>query len=166
MTLQTYKNGGFMNTKASDLLSSEALEQFEMSGAETVNLIKTGQKVKVKNEFVMLFVENFQRLVPLLTKNELCVMLSILKFMNYQNVFSLTQKAISKDTGIPQANVSRAMKGLRERKILAENELGVGYINPYVFSKGHILEVKKNLGQLSLVFTDKSLESTEIQKPF
>jgi len=123
-------------------------------------------KAKVHNEFVMTFIENFERLIPVLTKTEMRVMLCILKFLNYQNVYNLTQKAISRDTGITTAGVSKAMKVLRERKILAETEDGVGYINPYIFSKGHIMEVKKNIQQISFVFDGDSLETEEIKKPF
>jgi AAA15 family ATPase/GTPase len=123
-------------------------------------------KQPVHNPFVMTFVENFERLVPILTKTEMRVMLCIVKFLNYQNVFNLTQKAIAHDTSIPQAAVSRAMKVLRDRKILAETESGIGYINPFLFSKGHLLETKKNINQISFCFEGENLETEEIKKTF
>lgn len=154
-----------MEEKASDLFTEEGLGALDLTKADTVNLIKAGAKVKVKNEFVMTFVENFERLIPILTKTELRVMLCVLKYLNYQNVFNLTQKAIAADTKISQAAVSRALATLRDRKILAETENGVGYINPYIFAKGAVLEVKRNLPQMSLVF-EGGLETAEIKKPF
>lgn len=154
-----------MENKATDLFTEEGLNALDLTNKDTVNLIKAGAKVKVKNEFVMTFVENFERLIPILTKTELRVMLCVLKYLNYQNVFNLTQKAIIADTGISKPNVSKALKTLRERKILAENEHGVGYINPYIFAKGAVLEVKKNLPQMALVF-DGGLETDTIKKPF
>lgn len=154
-----------MEEKASDLFTETGLSELDLTKSDTVNFIKAGAKVKVKNEFVMTFVENFERLIPILTKTELRVMLCVLKYLNYQNVFNLTQKAIAADTKISQAAVSRALATLRDRKILAETENGVGYINPYIFTKGAVLEVKKNLPQMSLVF-DGGLETAEIKKPF
>ena len=151
--------------EAQYIFSEEGMESLDLKKLTPVNIIKAGQKIKVKNEFVMLFVENFERLVPILTKTELRVLLCILRFLNYENVFSLTQKAISASTGISKTNVSRALKTLRSRKILSENSDGIGYINPYIFAKGAVLEIKKNIPKLSLVF-DGGLESGEIKKPF
>lgn len=154
-----------MKNTATDLFTEQGIEALDLKKSDTVNLIKAGAKVKIKNDFVMTFVENFERLIPILSKTEMRVMLCVLKYLNYQNVFNLTQRAISADTGIQQAAVSRALKTLRELKILAETESGVGYINPFIFSKGHVLEVKKNLPQMTLIF-DGGMETQEIKKPF
>lgn len=152
--------------EAEEVLNGAGLEHFGLQPLDPVNLIKTGAaKIKVKQEFIMLFVENFQRLVPILTKNELKVMLSILKFMTFANVFSVTQKAISADSGVPLANVSRAMTALKKWQILSFSKEGVGHINPYIFSKGKLLEVKKTLPQLSFVF-ENSMETEKIKNPF
>ncbi len=148
-----------------DVFSPAAIKKMDLEPADQVNVFKGPVKVKVKQDFIMLFVENFQRLVPLLTKNELKVMLSILKFMGYSNVFSVTQKAISNDSGVPVANVSRAMAVLKKLMILSVSVDGVWYINPFIFSKGKLLEVKKNIPILAMVFGG-NLETGEIKNPF
>jgi biotin operon repressor len=154
-----------MESKANELFTENGLSEMGVKPTDSINVLKVGAKVKVKNEFVMMFVENFERLIPILTKTELRVMICVLKYLNYQNVFQLSQKAICADTGISKPNVSKALKTLRDRKILAENENGVGYINPFIFAKGAVLEVKSKLPQMELIF-DGGLESSEIKKPF
>lgn len=153
-----------MKTSADEMFTTGGLATLGVKQDDMINIIKTGQKVKVHNEFVLMFVENFERLVPILTKTEMRVLLCVVKYLNYQNVFGVNQARIASDIGINTANCSRAMKSLKDKNILAEKN-GVSYINPYIFTKGHILEVKKNIKQISFVFDDE-LETDEIKKPF
>ena len=105
--------------------------------------IVTRQKVKVSQEFVMLFVVNAQRALNEFTKTEFKILLSIAKFAQYKNVFSVTQAAISEDCGVDQSDVSRAMKKFRDKDYLLKHPTnGLEYLNPNLFAKGGITQLR------------------------
>jgi phage replication O-like protein O len=142
-----------------------------ISSNDPVNLYAMRAKLKTKNEFVMMFYENFARLVELLTKRELRVLMAILRFLEYQNVFKITQKTLADFLQVDVANVSRAVKTLRAKKIISIDVNGTEYVNPYIFAKGNMLEIKRNSAEISQFFVGQSLELQEnnqsiIQKPF
>lgn len=125
--------------------------------------IITRSKAKVSQEFVLMFVENVQSVAHDLSKNEFLVLLGIVKFSQYQNVYNLTQAKIAEDTKIPQPQVSRAMKKLKERHYLLAKD-GIEYINPYLFIKGGITSLKKDKdGALEAV---KQLQLFSVKKSF
>ena len=105
-------------SSAENLFTASAKSILDIDDDESVNIIKSRSKVKVTNEFVMLFVENFYRLLPLLKKSEIQVLLCVIRFLNYQNVFAITQKSIAEDTKLDKSSVSNAFKKLKELKIL------------------------------------------------
>jgi hypothetical protein len=152
--------------QAEDFLTLDAITMLDVSDDTRVNISKTRAKVKLTNEFVMLFVENFYRLLPLLKKSEIQVLLCVIRFLNYQNVFAITQKSIAEDTGLDKSSVSNAFKRLKELKILVETDAGIGYINPYIFGKGSLLEIKNHSQKISNCFADKTLTSEAIENPF
>jgi predicted transcriptional regulator len=154
-----------MAKQAEDFLTLDAIEMLGVNEETKVN-ISTRQKVKLTNEFVMLFVENFYRLLPLLKKSEIQVLLCIIRFLNYKNVFAITQKSIAEDTGLDKSSVSNAFKKLKSLKILVETDTGIGYINPYIFGKGSLLEIKNHANKIGDCFADKTLTSNEIDNPF
>ena len=48
---------------------------------------------------------------------------------------------------------------------------GTEFVNPYIFAKGNMLEIKKNSSEIAQYFNGQSLELTEnnqriIEKPF
>lgn len=110
----------------------------------TIN-ISENEKIKVNDQFVLMFVSNFQRLMEILTHRELKVLLALVKFSEYKNVFKVTQKALEKETGIKQSNISIILNKLKDKNfILEDEENGVEYINPFLFLKGSIKEFKKS----------------------
>lgn len=110
----------------------------------TIN-ISDNEKIKVNDQFVLMFVSNFQRLMEILTHRELKVLLALVKFSEYKNVFKVTQKALEKETGIKQSNISIILNKLKDKNfILEDEENGVEYINPFLFLKGSIKEFKKS----------------------
>lgn len=119
----------------------------------------------------MMFYENFARLVEVLTKRELRVLMAILRFLEYQNVFKITQKTLADFLGVDVANVSRAIKTLRAKKIISIDGNGTEFVNPYIFAKGNMLEIKKNSPEIAQYFIGQSLELKEnnqviIERPF
>lgn len=121
---------------------------------------------KVKQEYVLMFVENLQTIMKNLTKTEMSVLFSVVKFSQYKNVFKITQQSIANDTGINRSEVSRAMKKLRENGYLLKDDNEIEYINPYLFLKGGIKEFKttelwKKMQQMQLHF-----DENEIKNPY
>lgn len=155
-----------MSKQAEDVFTLDAIEMLGIGDDTKVNVIKDRSKIKVTNEFVMLFVENFYRLLPFLKKSEIQVLLCVIRFLNYQNVFAITQKSIADDTGLDKSSVSNAFKRLKALKILVETDTGIGYINPYIFGKGSLLEIKGHAKKIGECFEDKTLTSQEISNPF
>ena len=153
-------------SKAQNFLTDNAILALGIENNDEVNIVKSRSKVSVANEFVMMFIENFSRLVPLLNKSELRVMLSLLKFLNYNNVYTINQRVIADDTGLSKQAVSKAWSRLKELKILSETDNGIGYINPFIFAKGSLLEVKKHSEKIGNCFEGKKLTSEEINNPF
>jgi predicted transcriptional regulator len=127
-------------------------EELGVSEKDPVNLFTVRQKVKTNNQFVMLFYENFSRLIEILTKTELRVLMCILKYLEFQNVFKLTQKTIASSLETDEANVSRAIKKLREKKIISVDKDGTEYVNPFIFAKGNMLAIKKKIPEYSKFF--------------
>lgn len=120
-------------------------------------------KIKVKDQFVLTFVGNLQNLLvhEKLTTSELKVLLTIVQYSSFQNVFKITQKTISNDLNISEAMVSKTMKKLREKQLILEDSTGVEYVNPYLFLKGKITEFKasERFKQMSLHFNDEIIKS-------
>jgi predicted transcriptional regulator len=105
--------------------------------------IVTRSKAKVEQEFVLMFVENVQSVVHEISKTEFLVLLSIVKFSQYKNVYNVTQQKLADDLTISQSQVCRAMKRLKEKNFLLNNK-GLEYVNPFLFIKGGITTLKKD----------------------
>ena len=121
-------------------LSPDMINEFEEQELQdkkvSVFVTRDEEPTKVQQEYVLMFVENFQAISKQLTNREIQVLLSIVKFSQYKNVFKITQTTIAKDTGIQRSNVSVIMKKLREKNyILYDEEQEIEYVNPYIFSK-------------------------------
>lgn len=130
----------------------------------TVVVAKDQDKIKVNTEFVLLFTENLQTLLKekgpnAITFTEFKVMLSIVKFSSYKNIYKVTQQKVAADTELDKAVVSKAVKKLKDKKLLIEDE-GLEYVNPHLFLKGGIKEAKKDFQQLGL------FEVPGLVKPF
>jgi predicted transcriptional regulator len=127
--------------------------------------IVTRSKAKVEQEFVLMFVENVQTVVHDLTKNEFLVLLSIVKFSQYKNVYNVTQGKIADDSGIAQSQVSRAMKRLKEKNFLIEKD-GLQYVNPFLFIKGGITTLKKDKAGALAAVNQLELFNSSIARTF
>ena len=83
------------------------------------------KRAKAINEFyggkVMIFQEILKKAVKELTEGELRVFNYMLGVMDFENWINIPQKEIAEEIGIHKVNVSKAIKGLREK----------GYIEVY-----------------------------------
>lgn len=154
-----------MNSSIGDL-TGDLLDEFsetELADKKVNVFVSDKTPVKVKQEFVLLFVENLQAIMKNLTKTEMSVLFSVVKFASFKNVFKITQQTIANDTGINRSDVSRAMKKLRESGYLLKDNNEIEYINPYLFLKGGVKEFKASelWKQMQLHF-----EEGEIKNPY
>ena len=92
-------NIGDLSHDLLDELNDEDLQDKKVSV-----IVSERDKVKVKDQFVLLFSENLKNLLVAekITLSELKVMLSIISFSSYLNVFKVTQKVIANDLKLDQ----------------------------------------------------------------
>ena len=83
-------------------------EMQERGDVKATVIIQDDKKISLKNEFVILFLENFDRLITELKINtsELRVLIYILKKMEFGNLVSLSQTSIVKALDMNKSNVS------------------------------------------------------------
>lgn len=95
-------------------------------------------KTTFKNEFVIAFTDNLEKLAFELNVSnaELRVITYILKRMEFGNLINLKQSAIAEKIGMKAANMSLIFKKLKEKKILVEDEDKNLYMNANIFAKG------------------------------
>lgn len=101
--------------------------------------METNKKISIKNEFVILFVENFNEVMVKYKLNgrEMKVVFTILNLMSFGNQINITQKLISQKSGIAKAHVSTIYKSLIEKNILIRHEEdGSIFFNPNLALKG------------------------------
>lgn len=117
----------------------EEVESLQEKGdIKTTVIIQNDNKATLKNEFVILFLENFDRLITELKINtsELRVLIYILKKMEYGNLVSLSQASIVKALNMNKSNVSVIFKKLLSKDVLIKDEDGNVYVNSNIVMKG------------------------------
>lgn len=91
---------------------------------------------KIKEQFVMMFIDNMRTLADLgLSSRQMKILLYIIEKMQYGNLFILSQKQMSEDLNIDKSDVSRDMRALFKQGAIIEKE-GHRYLNSNIFSKG------------------------------
>lgn len=157
-----------MESNVEDLTSDllEGLEDEDLADKSVTVLIADREKIKVKDEFVLLFASNLQTLLvnDKLSLRELKILLTIVKFSQYKNVFNVTQQVIADNAGLDKANVSRDMKKLRSKGFILHDKItGVDFVNPYLFLKGSVKEFKSSPLAKQLHFFEMD---EDIKNPF
>lgn len=147
-----------------DLL--EGLDEKTMADKRVTVLIANDEKIKVKDEFVLMFASNLQTLLinDKLSLRQLKILLTIVKFSQFKNVFNVTQQVIADNAKIDKANVSREMKKLKEKGFILHDKItGVDFVNPYLFLKGSVKEFKSSSIAKQLKFFEMD---EDIKNPF
>lgn len=117
----------------------DKVEEMQKEGdVKATVIIQSDNKVSLKNDFVILFLENFDRLITDLKINtsELRVLIYILKKMEYGNLVSLSQASIVKALGMNKSNVSVIFGKLISKSVLIKDEDGNMYVNSNLVMKG------------------------------
>lgn len=122
---------------------SHGIEEQKQHGDVNVIIAKDNQsnwKVNPLNEFVILFVGNFQEIVKnyKLNNTDMLVLLEILKLMQMGNQVKITQQQIAKNTGKFKSQVSTCWKKFIETNIIIKTDDGSEFINPQLISKGSL----------------------------
>jgi len=101
-------------------------------------VIQSDNKVSIKNDFVILFLENFDRLITQLklTTTELRVLIYILKKMEYGNLLTLNQKSVCVALDMKSSNVSAIFSKLKQKGVLVLDDEKNMYINSNLVMKG------------------------------
>lgn len=132
-------------------IKDQVEEMQERGDVKATVIIQSDNKVSLKNDFVILFLENFDRLITELKLNtsELRVLIYILKKMEYGNLVSLSQVSIVKALNMNKSNVSVVFNKLIKKDVLIKDSDGNMYVNSNLVMKGlrHRLsrEKKENL---------------------
>lgn len=109
----------------------------EGKNLKVTNTFNLDKKLTVKAPFVLAFTSNLRQLAELnISQNELKIITYILEVMEFGNLISISQAAISRNTGIAKSNVSFNFKKLKEKKILIEDKDGNLLMNSSLFQKG------------------------------
>lgn len=126
----------------SDLLKEDVkntIEEMRENGdVKSTVVIQPDNKVSLKNDFVILFLENFDNLITQLklTTTELRVLIYILKKMEYGNLLSLNQKSVCVALDMKSSNVSNVFKKLKAKDVLVYDDEGNMYVNSNIVMKG------------------------------
>lgn len=140
-----------MNKNAAEILTNTAEKlQEKMEEKEfSPNVFVVPDKVHYLNEFVLIFVANFEIIIEeySLTKNDIRVIFKILNNMKFGNLISLSNSTLAKELGIDKSNISKIIKKLRKTELIIEKD-GSLFFNPHIATKGNMNEKDEDKKQL------------------
>lgn len=127
-------------TKTADEITA-AMNSIE-SKEITVNVTKT--KLKPDAEFVFLFIDNMNSLVdnPVITKQDIAVLLRYARKMMYGNQISISQADIAEELGTFQQNVSASVRKLTQLGVFYKEGRSL-YMNWKFLAKGNLSDFIK-----------------------
>jgi len=104
------------------------------------------KKINFKNEFVIAFTDNLEKLAFELevSNAELKVITYILKKMEFGNLITLKQAAITVALNMKKSNMSAIFKSLKKKNILIQDEEKNLYMNSNIFAKGLNHKMKRD----------------------
>jgi DNA-binding MarR family transcriptional regulator len=104
---------------------------------KVTTIIQEDNKVSLKSQFVITFLDNFDALINLgLNNTEMKVISYILKKMEFVNLLNLNQVSICKALNLGKSNVSKIFTNLYKKKVLVKDSDGNTYVNANLFAKG------------------------------
>lgn len=134
-----------MTTKSKLTKLSKFLEE---SGINEANVIVSAPKRNLSPtmDFAMSFPEILYETIEEydLTMAEFKTLLVLLKLMQFGNIVSINQTTIAVMRGITRQAVSKQFKKFKSVGIIIEDEHGTTWVNPAIFIKGKLYDVKNN----------------------
>lgn len=128
--------------------SEKLQEKMDQTGCHP-NVFIIPEKTKFLNEFVLLFIENFEFIIDEynLSKNDIRVIIKILKNMKFGNLISLSNSALATDLRMDKSNVSKILKKLRKTELIIDKD-GSLFFNPHIAAKGSMKKRQEETRQL------------------
>ncbi len=113
------------------------------------SLIYVATKVRIRG-FFMAMQDGFEYVARMKLKSEeLNVLLLLMSRMGYENEIRLTQKEIGDVLTMKRQNVSRALKVLKERGVIAPTHYKTFSLSPDIGWKGKVANMRKCQAQLT-----------------
>lgn len=130
------------------MTTKKDLEEFIEQATEEnlqVNIIKNKQKIKPNQSFSMVFNSNFSSVLKeyRLNHNDILILFTIIEYVNFGNLISLTQQTIANDLNTSQQNISKSWSKLMKAKILFKHN-GSLFLNPKYIVKGNLKNSKES----------------------
>lgn len=121
-----------------DEFTKERIKNLRQEGdIKVTTIIQEDNKVSLKSQFVITFLDNFDALINLgLNNTEMKVISYILKKMEFGNLLNLNQTSIVKALDLKKSNVSKIFKKLYDTKVLVKDNDGNTFVNSNLFAKG------------------------------
>ncbi len=124
-------------------------------------------KVPRTPDFIMLYTKHIA-LLEHLVKSETTILFEILsKYVGVENIIFLSpaiKKGIVKKLKVDNSYINRAIRGLKEKKVIFTNEDGVLFLNPNFFGKGNWEDIHKLRHEVAYDFNFETLEVKETRK--
>lgn len=112
-------------------------EKSEKGDVVATTIIKERATYTLKKEFVIVFTENFFRVLQSgINQSEMKILSYIIDQMEYGNLISISQASIAVACNMKKSNVSICFKKLIEKNILIKNDVGNIFVNSNIISKG------------------------------
>lgn len=115
-------------------------------GNKSVNIFASASKMQIVNNYVLLFFDSFLQTIDdyNLSKNDIRVMLRIMKMMSFGNLIRISWSDVAKSLNIAPNNMPRHLKKLKEAGLIIEDSNNM-YLNPQIIAKGKFLHKKDDL---------------------
>jgi len=123
---------------------------------------KGDYRIKTNQHFVLLFYRLLLDKIrdKSITHLDMEILLTILDFLQNNEVVSLSQADIAYTLGIDRAGVSKSYKRLVSVGFLIKNERGSYFLNPQVFCKGNTKHIKDTRSyEVSIKELEKSVRN-------
>ena len=131
--------------------------------SKSVNVFSMPARMPIVNNFALIFHNTFLFTIDdyNLSRNDIRVMLKIIDLMKFGNLVKLSWADVARSLGIPEKNIIRHIKKLRDAHLLIDDEGGNTYLNPQIIAKGKFLQ--KNGDETLIQLLDlgaKAMEDT------
>lgn len=151
-----------------NIIYREDIKNVDNVTGETTSL-STRKLLKVPRtpDFIMLYTKHIAFLEHL-NKSETTILFELLsKYVGIENIVFLSpaiKKQIVKKLEVDESYINRALRGLKEKKVIVDNADNISYLNPHFFGKGNWEDIHKLRHEIIYDFDFDTLESSETRK--
>ena len=112
-----------------------------LDNSKSVNVFAAPARMPIVNNFALIFYNTFLQTIDDydLSRNDIRVLLKIIELMKFGNLVRISWADVAKSLKIPQKNITRHIKKLRNAKLFIDDN-GNTYLNPQIIAKGKFLQ--------------------------